>query len=87
MKRLIRRGSCNRCGFCCGGCHNLEPPNICLIYDSRPKDRGCLFYPPHPFERNPKCGFHFYDSETGEEIIGWKNSALLEIYESVKEAC
>lgn len=83
--KLIRSGSCNRCGTCCEGCHNFTPPNICIIYPTR--GQGCRNWPPHPFECPPYCQFKFYDAVTGEEIKGYKDRRLLDIYESINEEC
>ena len=85
MKELIRKGKCNRCGLCCVGCENLIPPNICSVWDSQPEDRGCKIWPPHPFECPPYCSYHFFDAETGEEVLGYKNLEMRKLYKSIPE--
>ncbi len=84
MRKLIRRGECNRCGKCCEGCANFIPPNICSVWDELPLDRGCRVWPLHPYEVPPYCSFHFYDAETGEEVRAYKDAKSLEIYEAVR---
>lgn len=80
-RKLIRVGECNRCGLCCVGCGNYISPNICSVWETQPEDKGCKIWPPHPFERPDYCNYHFYDSETFDEVVGWHNRALIEIYE------
>lgn len=87
MKTLERTGTCNRCGECCEGCHHDNDDGVCPVWDEMPTDRGCRVWPTHPFEVPPYCAFKFYDAETGEEVIGYKNYALLEKYAPVNEAC
>lgn len=87
MKKLVRRGTCNRCGKCCEGCMDFIPPNICAVWDEQPTDKGCRVWPPHPFESPPYCSFHFFDAETGEEIVAYKKHESLEHYAPVHEVC
>jgi len=84
MKKLIRIGTCDRCGKCCEGCKLYKGDGICPIWGEQPLDRGCRVWPLHPFEVPPYCAFQFFDAETGEEIKGYKDRRFRELYAPIE---
>lgn len=42
--RLIRKGECRRCGFCCRLCPHLAPANDWLKVGVKPGHYRCLIY-------------------------------------------
>lgn len=97
MRKLVRRGSCNRCGNCCvanapTGCQHyivVDGKFVCTIYKDRPE--RCKTFPNHPrcISQHLECGFKFYDAKTGKEITkkplaNWEE---LDSYDEVKEEC
>jgi hypothetical protein len=70
VKRYIRRGECNRCGWCClqedPPCSYLERNNdgtyTCTVYDDEEKRyKRCGIYPSSPPINYIGCGYYFID--------------------------
>lgn len=70
--RYIRKGQCNRCGWCCKyhGCKDLimeDGKAICTIYDKRP-DR-CRVFPEAPPILTETCGYWFEDTWENNRVV------------------
>ena len=59
---VIRRGSCNKCGYCCENtnCPDFDKKSkLCKIHEDKPDE--CRKIPEFPMRKsNPKCGYGFY---------------------------
>lgn len=73
--RYIRRGQCNRCGYCCLGgdkdepCEHLSWDNelaVCAIYGNHPD--ACKSFPDNPPILTDRCGYYFIDTWTGKKL-------------------
>jgi len=70
--RYIRKGKCNRCGWCClqDNCEYLMwngDITFCKIY----KDRflRCRLFPEAPPILNNDCGYYFLDTWENNKIV------------------
>lgn len=55
-----RSGECNRCGKCCGTCHNLdEETNLCKIQETKPDLCAAWPWSPEQIEQIPECSYSF----------------------------
>jgi hypothetical protein len=61
-----------------GSCPHLTPLGRCAIWDKREfycptcghDHKNCIEAPKYPMRKlNPKCGYRFYDAESGAEVI------------------
>lgn len=72
--RYIRKGNCNRCGWCCKheNCKYLEIKNgiaVCLIHDSPDRPLKCVIFPSAPPILHKECGYSFIDIWEGNKIV------------------
>ena len=71
VKRYIRKGKCNRCGWCClqEDCEHLEIGEIatCKIYGER--FERCSLYPEMPPIIHEGCGYCFLDTWEDNKIV------------------
>lgn len=71
--RYIRKGQCNRCGWCCEyhGCPHLQYDGggkaVCPIYKNRPK--RCRVFPEAPPILHEGCGYYFIDTWDNNRIV------------------
>lgn len=79
-KRYIRKGKCNRCGWCCliepTPCPYLkgtkEGEYSCSEWGTKKRDIEypyCKPFPPLPPIKNPKCGYYFIDTWENNKIV------------------
>lgn len=67
--KYIRKGKCNRCGFCCLSCEYLEwngKVAMCKIYGEH--SQVCKSFPEAPPILTGKCGYYFIERETGRAL-------------------
>ena len=77
--RYIRKGKCNRCGWCC---LQEEPPcphlikegekYRCSIYNDKNKPMRCNLYPGNPPILHEPCGYYFIDIWEDNKIVKGK---------------
>lgn len=72
IPRYMRRGQCNRCGWCCSysNCEHLTFDGevaICKIYEDRPE--RCRLFPQAPPILISKCGYYFLDTWENNKVV------------------
>lgn len=70
--RYIRKGKCNRCGWCCEYrvCDHLTYEDgvaICGIYEDHPGE--CQRFPQAPPILTETCGFYFLDTWENNKVV------------------
>ena len=71
--RYIRKGKCNRCGWCCQqeNCKHLlieDGIATCLIHKSE-RPLRCSLYPANPPIVHEECGYYFLDTWNNNKIV------------------
>jgi len=72
-RRYLRKGQCNRCGWCCKheNCEHLEIKNgiaTCLIYKQK-RELKCTIFPDAPPILHEGCGYWFIDTWEDNKIV------------------
>ena len=73
-RRYIRKGKCNRCGWCCKheNCEYLRLKNgkaTCLIHDDPKRSDKCKLFPEMPPILHNGCGYYFLDTWENNRIV------------------
>jgi len=75
--RYVRRGQCNRCGWCClqeePPCPNLKKENdryTCIVFNNSDKRHiRCSLYPDGPPILHKECSYYFLDTWENNKIV------------------
>lgn len=66
--KIVRVGSCCKCGECCGDCEFLLPSKLCKVYEHRPS--WCVKdYPRASHFLFPGCTYSFVLEDDGNEDV------------------
>ena len=72
--RYIRKGKCNRCGWCCLNekCEHFEMGEkiaTCKTYGSKDRPIRCVLFPEMPPILHDDCGYYFLDTWEDNKVV------------------